>query len=82
MISAADYLASIYVEYNRATDAYPRPFINAHEAHSVIEEEYDEFKREVQKKPADRFAHTCQRELIQLAAMCLRAIVEVDWNAR
>jgi hypothetical protein len=68
-------------ELYAAWRSYPRPFVNAHEAHSVIAEEFAEFWDEVRRKPGDRNSSRCRRELVQLAAMCLRALCEVDWHA-
>ena len=56
------------------------PMNSPHEANSIIKEEYDEYWDEVKKhnrmKP-DRDTRPRQsEELIQLAAMCMRAILD------
>ena len=60
------------------------PMNSPHEANSIIKEEYDEYWDEVKKhnrmKP-DRDTRPRQREeLIQLAAMCMRAILDTIDN--
>lgn len=50
---------------------------SAHEAYSVILEELDEFWEEVRKKREYRSAETMKKELVQIAAMACRAIVDL-----
>jgi len=67
-------------ELVRAKSLHPMPFHTPHEAHSVIEEEFDEFWDEVKKYnlPKGRDTRPAMREeLIQLAAMAMRAILEI-----
>ncbi len=47
-----------------------------HEAYSIIWEELDEFWDEVKLRKQDECA--MRKELIQTAAMCIRAIVDLD----
>lgn len=66
-------------EVHRAGRLFPR-MNSPHEAAFVIEEEWEEYRQEVFKhntsKP-DRDTRPRQREeLIQLAAMCMRAILD------
>ena len=66
-------------EVTRARDLFPA-MNSPHEAAFVIEEEWEEYRQEVFKhntsKP-DRDTRPRQREeLIQLAAMCMRAILD------
>ena len=66
-------------EATRARTLFP-PMNSPHEAAFVIEEEWEEYRQEVFKhntsKP-DRDTRPRQREeLIQLAAMCMRAILD------
>jgi len=77
-LAPTDALYAIRDEFNRARELFPRPFVNAHEAHSIIQEEFDEFQREVYKNHKNRNPAKMRNELVQLAAMCLRALVEVD----
>ena len=70
-------------EAARATALFPA-MNSPHEANSIIKEEYDEYWDEVKKhnrmKP-DRDTRPRQREeLIQLAAMCMRAILDTIDN--
>jgi glutamyl-tRNA reductase len=53
------------------------PLNSAHEAYAVILEELDEFWDEVKKKREQRSKYAMRRELIQVAAMCVRTILDV-----
>lgn len=55
------------------------PMHSLHEAESVIREEYDEFWTEVKKNPRKhpRRNALARAELVQLAAMAIRAIHDV-----
>ena len=69
----------IIAETHRAGTLF-KPMNSPHEAAFVIEEEWEEYRQEVFKhnlsKP-DRDTRPRQREeLIQLAAMCMRAILD------
>ena len=68
-----DWVREIYDECRRAQDKFA-PFKNAHEGHSVIREEFDEFWEAVRRN--DLVA--ARKEAIQLGAMALRFLVEVD----
>jgi hypothetical protein len=70
---------SVELEVYRATELF-RPHHSMHESLGIIEEEFDEFKKEVfafnltknrDTRPAAR------TELIQLAAMAVRTILDV-----
>ncbi len=80
-LTMSSALALVAAELGRAKALYPRPFVNAHEAHSVIQEEYDEHQKEVYINCKDRNAARYRNELIQLAAMAIRALIEVDPHA-
>lgn len=74
-----DVALEVAVEAFRAGTIFP-PMNSPHEAAAVIREEFDEYWDEVKKhntsKP-DRDTRPRQREeLIQLAAMCIRAITD------
>lgn len=68
-----DWTRAIHDECRRAQDKFA-PFKNAHEGHSVIREEFDEFWEAVK---ANDLAHA-KEEAIQLGAMALRFLVEVQ----
>lgn len=74
---AGDVLAAVAseLEYARSKHA---PLNSAHEAYAVILEELDEFKAEVWKKTRDRNREAMRAELIQLAAMAIRAIEDLE----
>lgn len=50
---------------------------SAHEAYSVILEELHEFREHVRAKGENRNKHQMALELIKIAAMCVRAIVDL-----
>ena len=54
------------------------PFHTDHEAYGVLLEEVDEFWDEVKKKPGDRNPHKMRRELVQVAAMACRSILDLS----
>lgn len=54
------------------------PMNSAHEALAVIEEEIDEFKKEVYKKREQRDKDKMREELVQTAAMCMRSILDLN----
>lgn len=73
-------IADILNEVKRARSLYPRPFVNMHEAHSVIREEFQEVENITYIKHQNRNPAKLRNELVQLAAMCIRALTEVDAN--
>lgn len=68
------HVAAVEEEYRRACSEYA-PFHSAHEGVAVIREEYLELERAIFNFGAD--SRSCQREATQLAAMCLRYLVDV-----
>jgi hypothetical protein len=78
----------VAAETYRAGTMFP-PMNSPHEAAFVIEEEWEEYRQEVFKhnltKPNRDTRPRQREELIQLAAMCLRAIIDTidervpDW---
>ena len=68
-------LCDVQAEVIRAQAKHPRPFSSLHEAHSVLREEFDEFWDEVKKQHTDKSA--TRTELVQVAAMAVRALVEL-----
>ena len=55
-------------------------FRSAHEAYAVILEELDEFKAHVWMRPESRDLYMMRKELAQIAAMAVCAILEVCWD--
>lgn len=56
-----------------------------HEAHSVLEEEFDEFWDNVKMNPrkmsleqVKKWRHDLREELVQTAAMCVRTLIDCD----
>lgn len=71
-------LVDVMAELHKASDGHP-PMHSLHEAEGVIREEFDEFWDEVKKNPRkhpDR-NDLARKELIQLAAMSIRALHDV-----
>ncbi len=56
------------------------PLNSDHEAYSVIMEEIEEYWEEVKKKRAERNRDNMRKELIQIAAMCIRTIVDCHYQ--
>jgi hypothetical protein len=75
MITEYGILSEIAAELARAHHA---PLNSAHEAYAVILEELDEFKAEVWKKQRLRDPAAMRTELIQLAAMAIRAMEDLN----
>ncbi len=53
------------------------PMHSAHEAYAVILEEVDEFWEETKKRSAEQDKQKMKNELVQIAAMAVRAIVDL-----
>ncbi len=74
MLVAHDIAGSFVGEWLRARDElHFKPFSSAHEAYAVIKEELDEFWESVKANRPDK------KELIQIGAMALAALVELDF---
>lgn len=68
----------VMTELHKARKAFP-PIASPHEGLAIIWEEFEEFKEEVFRHNLSKGRDTRPRqreELIQLAAMCLRAIAD------
>lgn len=76
LIPADDPLYQIRNELERARGQHA-PLNSAHEAYAVILEELDEFKAEVWKKRSERDPAKMRAELIQIAAMAIRAVEDL-----
>lgn len=72
-----EVLQQIGAEVQRA-QAKHAPLNSAHEAYAVILEELDEFKTEVWKQTKCRDRGAMRAELIQLAAMAVRTIHDLE----
>jgi hypothetical protein len=69
-------LEDVEFETEKARDHYPN-MTTAHEALGIIREEYVEFEQEVFKKQHLHDKARMRKELTQVAAMCVRAIVDL-----
>ena len=79
----SDIMNEVYEETDNAMSANA-PMHSLHEGYAVILEEVDEFKAEVWKNPRkhpDRMV-LARKELIQIAAMAIRAIYDVTDKER
>ncbi len=72
-MSVEELIGKVRHELHRAQTIHPR-MNGPHEAYAVILEELDEYWDEVKKKKPDR--EKMRTELIQAAAMCLRAVLD------
>jgi hypothetical protein len=66
----------IQVELMTACEKFPS-LHSAHEAYGVLAEELAEFFDEVRKSPRHRNNDAMRRELIQIAAMAMRTIIDL-----
>lgn len=84
-INIAKIVTEVAAEVVRASSLFD-PMNSPHEAHSVIEEEYDEYWDEVKAFNPRKGRDTRPRqreELIQLAAMAVRAITDtIDFGRK
>ena len=76
-INICTVLVDVEAELRRATELHA-PQNSAHESYAVILEEVDEFWNEVKKKREQRDQAKMRSELIQIAAMACRAILDLD----
>jgi hypothetical protein len=76
LIATTDPLHQVRQELRRAQTQHA-PLNSAHEAIAVILEEFEEFKQEVWKKRDARDPARMRAELIQIAAMAIRAIEDL-----
>jgi truncated hemoglobin YjbI len=75
-MSLFDALDLIRAECQKACEKHP-PMNSHHEAYAVIKEEFDEYWAEVMKRPSKRNPVELRSELVQTAAMCLRALADL-----
>lgn len=71
------FLLDVQEEFYRAIKKHA-PLNSAHEAYAVILEELDEYKAEVWKKRSNRDSAAMRAELVQIAAMCMRAVEDLN----
>lgn len=72
-----DVIGAVAVECERAMSKHGS-LSSAHEAYAVMLEEFDEYKAEVWKKSELRDKYNMRTELTQLAAMCVRTIIDLN----
>lgn len=70
-------LDEIKAELLRSKTLFPATFHNQHEAIAVIREEYLELEQECFKNQKNYDLDKQRKEAVQIAAMCLRFIVEL-----
>ena len=67
----------VAAELDRALKNYP-PFASAHEGYAILLEEVDELKAEVWLRPYKRSKAKMKAECIQVAAMAIRFILDME----
>jgi|ERR1019366_114883 hypothetical protein len=75
--SDLDLLVARVVGELRQAEQKHGPLHSAHEAYAVLLEEVEEFKAEVFKRANDRDPYAMRDELVQVAAMAMRAILNL-----
>jgi hypothetical protein len=75
-IDVNSFLGAVANEYHRATQLHGK-FNSAHEAYATILEELDEFWDQVKLKKSERDPQNMKTELVQVAAMALRAAMDL-----
>jgi len=75
MLDKYDAMADILEEFERASAKFGK-FNSAHEGYAVLLEEVDELWQEVKHGTPERM----REEAIQVAAMGLRFLVDIDWK--
>lgn len=67
----------IFFELERARK-WGDTFASLHEAHGVMQEELEEIWEITRQRRGDRSPLALRKELIQLAAMCIKTIFSID----
>lgn len=70
-------ITDVEQEVHRAMQGHP-PYNSAHEAYAVLLEEVDEFWDEVRKRRHARDLAAMRKELIQVAAVAIKAIHDLN----
>jgi hypothetical protein len=71
-------LQAVNTELRRARELHQSPIHNVAEGYAIILEELDEFWDEVKHKPKNRVPEDLAKELVQVAAMACRTLVDCD----
>jgi len=79
MAIATSLLNEVDNEHDFAIAHFP-PFASAHEGLAIIQEEFEELKREVFINQAKRDNIKMRKEAIQVATMALRFVIDVCPN--
>jgi NTP pyrophosphatase (non-canonical NTP hydrolase) len=77
MTDTIDVLSDVYNEIARAQAKHPTEMRSLHEAYAILLEEVDEFWDEVKKQTGERDSAKLRSELIQIAAMAVRTVVDL-----
>ncbi len=73
----SDAVVKVLQELDRAQELH-RPLASHHEAYAVIREELEEYWDEVKLKAHERSHEAMVEELVQIAAMALRALIDLE----
>ena len=68
-------MARVADELRRAQQKHG-PVASPHEGYAIIAEELDEFWQQVKKKPHKRDQRNMAEELVQVAAMAIRTLID------
>lgn len=77
MIDDPEYLMELVLEELKCARAKHPAQCSCHEAYAVLLEEVDEFWEEVKKRSSVRSTDRMREELIQIAAMACRSILDL-----
>ena len=80
--SEADFVEYVCQEVRRSRKKHPKAMQSWHQAYGIILEEVDEFWDEVKKQTYGRHRDAMLVELVQIAAMAVRAAVDMDVDGR
>lgn len=69
------FLKLVEQEYTNACAQHP-PLHSLHEAYAVLLEEVEEFKMQVWQQQSARNPHEIKMELVQIAAMAMRTVLD------
>ncbi len=77
-IEPLDFLQQVRIEVERARRKHPTNIHNVAEGYAVILEELDEYWDEVKTQTSRRVKDDLLKELVQVAAMCMRTAEDCD----
>jgi NTP pyrophosphatase (non-canonical NTP hydrolase) len=67
-----EFLVMVKAEHDRARALFPKTLTSTHEGYAVLLEEVDELWEEIKKKDTPETRARMAKEVVQVAAMCMR----------